>query len=237
MAGTLRLGHLRRPRRPVVLRRLGVEDSASQGGAAASLYRRDEVALEAGERPPEREFLALDRSIWWTPPESSRWNLRDNVPALPQGAPTSPFLANLVCIDLDQEFVTMAAGCGLRYTRYADDLTFSGDQVPSDFVRRVAQSLIRHGFWIAREKTSRRSLHQRQYVTGVVINRELRPPRERLRRMRAILHRIDVLGPEVYFQANRQTESQVLGELAYLRMISPASVAVLERRSRWRRGV
>lgn len=119
---------------------------------------------------------------------------------LPQGAPTSPRLANLVNWDLDARCAAVAAWVGARYSRYADDLTFSLERDDREAVGRI----LRSARWILREcgyqmhvkkKLHIRRRHQRQEVTGLVVNDG--PPRlpRRVRRwLRAVEHRIAMGG-------------------------------------------
>lgn len=114
---------------------------------------------------------------------------------LPQGAPTSPRLSNLVNYQFDwrlQRFVHRRNGA---YTRYADDITIS---FPSDcprrirgtiqFVRRLAKA---HGYTIhTRQKLRILRPHQQQRVTGLVVNEKVQLPRQKRRRLRAIAHHL-----------------------------------------------
>ncbi len=118
---------------------------------------------------------------------------------LPQGAPTSPALANLVACRLDQRLSGLAKSFGATYTRYADDLTFSGDEAFAKSLRTFIQlvdKLIRvEGF---RSNTAKRQVlrrHQRQIVAGVVVNDKLNVCRSDFDRLKAVLHQCVKLGP------------------------------------------
>ncbi|MEM7233686.1 MAG: reverse transcriptase family protein [Planctomycetota bacterium] len=114
---------------------------------------------------------------------------------LPQGAPTSPRLANLVNYRLDVALARLAARGRGSYTRYADDLTFS---FPVDrpkrvrgLIQRTRGSLRTLGYELhEREKLHIRRSHQRQVVTGLVVNEKVQLTRERRRWLRAIKHRL-----------------------------------------------
>ncbi len=108
--------------------------------------------------------------------------------ALPQGAPTSPHLANRVMIDCDVALSRGATREGLIYTRYADDLTFSGPSLPKDLTRQVRAVLAGAGYRLAERKTRRIGAHRCQMVTGLVVNDRLGLPRPLRRRLRAVLH-------------------------------------------------
>lgn len=120
--------------------------------------------------------------------------------SLPQGAPTSPRLSNLVNRLLDEELENIATGFGANYTRYADDMTFSFSadephQV-SDLLFNVRHTLGRWGYTAHhRHKLSVRRRHQRQEVTGLIVNGDRpRLPRETRRWLRAVRHRVATRG-------------------------------------------
>jgi retron-type reverse transcriptase len=119
---------------------------------------------------------------------------------LPQGAPTSPALTNLICLRLDQRLQGLAAKLGFTYTRYADDMTFSasGDAAKKTgaLLKFVAGIVTDEGFTVHPDKTRVMRSHRRQEVTGLVVNERIAVPRDTLRRFRALLHQIEVAGPE-----------------------------------------
>jgi retron-type reverse transcriptase len=137
---------------------------------------------------------------------------------LPQGAPTSPRLSNLVNFHMDGQLARLAARRKGSYTRYADDLTFS---FPKDYPRRVrgvvqrarrilaANGYLMHG----RRKLSIRRAHQRQAVTGLVVNAKASLPRERRRWLRAVRHRM------TKGKAATITPAQLQGWDAFERMV------------------
>lgn len=134
---------------------------------------------------------------------SARHRLRAELRArhLAQGAPTSPALANLACFTLDRRLTGYAATAGLTYTRYADDLTFSGRKVKAARLIRIATVIAQEeGFAINTTKTRVRNAHQRQEVTGLVTNERLGVPRGYHDQLRAVLHDARRNGVEV---ANR----------------------------------
>jgi hypothetical protein len=113
-------------------------------------------------------------------------------PHLPQGAPTSPALANLCAFRLDRRLSGLADHCGLNYTRYADDLAFSGtlnnNSSIDRFVTLVSQIVDEEGFRTHPHKTRIRRRSRRQSLTGLVVNARPQAPREDYDRLRAILH-------------------------------------------------
>lgn len=95
---------------------------------------------------------------------------------LPQGAPTSPVLSNIYMIELDAYFMDKAETVGWRYTRYADDITFSGDeslrQNKEILLNDVKEMLLTKGLRVNPKKIKLTSKSQCQRVTGIVVNNE-----------------------------------------------------------------
>jgi hypothetical protein len=114
---------------------------------------------------------------------------------LPQGAPTSPHLANLVFSPID-EVIASSLGARWAYSRYADDLAFSGDDSAGMLIDTVSEIALRNGFCIATKKTRVMRQHHRQKITGLVVNRGLNLSREKRKNWRATLHRISTQGVE-----------------------------------------
>lgn len=110
---------------------------------------------------------------------------------LPQGAPTSPALANLVAFRLDRRLAGLASACDATYTRYADDLTFSGGEHlrrhAERFIRLVTLIVAEEGFALNRGKSRMQGHGKRQTVTGVVVNQRTNIPRPEFDRLKAIL--------------------------------------------------
>ncbi|MCG3268036.1 reverse transcriptase family protein [Yoonia sp. I 8.24] len=101
-------------------------------------------------------------------------------PHLPQGAPSSPALANLIAFTLDRRLAGLARALDAQYSRYADDLTFSGDAgIAPVLTRAVPHILQEEGFVLNPRKTRVRNAAQRQVVTGIVVNQHINVPRAR----------------------------------------------------------
>jgi hypothetical protein len=107
---------------------------------------------------------------------------------LPQGASTSPILSNLVCADLDQDASSFATREGARYSRYGDDMTFSGEK-PVD-VAAVKRMVEQHGFKLRDDKTRTQWRGKSQFVTGLAVFDPSGPraPARSKRRLRLELH-------------------------------------------------
>jgi RNA-directed DNA polymerase len=119
---------------------------------------------------------------------------RLRMPHLAQGAPSSPTLANLVAFHLDARLDGLAKRFGATYTRYADDLTFSGDAALAQRVGALVAIATRicldEGFVVRRDKTRVARRHTRQEVLGVVVNARPNLARDRYDLLRAVLHRV-----------------------------------------------
>ena len=109
--------------------------------------------------------------------------------SLPQGAPTSPYLANLVFSEADQKILNLAHAERLKYSRYADDLTFSGSRpISYNFLAKLTKIISRYGFELNAKKTRFAKPGQTKYVTGFVVNERVQPRRDQRRRIRAMFH-------------------------------------------------
>lgn len=138
----------------------------------------------------------------------------------PQGAPTSPGLCNAIAMRLDRRLAGLAGAMGFTYTRYADDLTFSGDDRArvGQLIRMVRRIVEAEGFRLREEKTCVAVAGRRQRVTGVTVNDVAGLSRKERRRLRAMAHQLRVAADE-----GRDVEGQrklLAGKLAYLAMLN-----------------
>jgi hypothetical protein len=144
---------------------------------------------------------------------------------LPQGAPTSPALANLACRRLDRRLAQLAAKYGATYTRYADDLTFSFREMPDiklgRFLWWVDGICQQEGFI---ERTDKRRILRRKHqqrVTGIVVNAGVHVPRADRKRFRAILHNCKKHGVASQARGRTDFEAYLAGYAAYVHMVDP----------------
>jgi hypothetical protein len=140
---------------------------------------------------------------------------------LPQGAPTSPALANLVAFGLDVRLSAAAASVGATYTRYADDLVFSGPHAfsrrASGFAALVGAVAIEEGFAFNHRKTRVMRAGGRQRVAGLVVNERPRVSRAEADRVKAIVHNSERLGPASQNREGREDfRSYVRGLIAWI---------------------
>lgn len=172
-------------------RALGVFKAAGYSPDVAAVLlglcttRTPEPVLREAPRPEElsSERFFLQRRL-------ADWHL-------PQGAPTSPALANLAAWTLDLRLMGIASARKLTYSRYADDLVFSGAAASSvgaitEAVTRIARA---EGFRVNAAKTRVMRAHEQQRVTGVVVNQKPNISRAEFDSLKALLHRCGRKGP------------------------------------------
>ena len=153
---------------------------------------------------------------------------------LPQGAPTSPALANLSAFSLDVRLSGLARAFGGHYTRYADDLTISGDVA---FARRLRNLIPLVEQVIRQERfrvhpVKRRILRngQRQAVAGVVVNAKPNVRRDEFDRLKAILHNAARYGAALQNRAGHSDfAAHLRGRVAHVTMLNSARGAKLLR--------
>jgi len=123
---------------------------------------------------------------------------------LPQGAPTSPAIANLVSLPLDVKLANVANSASIVYSRYADDLSFSSNTLISpDFQAEVLDVVHAFGFRIQPSKTRLMGPAIRREVTGLTVNQKVSIPRHRRRQLRAYFHHIR-LNPDQYAEEKQR---------------------------------
>ncbi|HTS31241.1 MAG TPA: reverse transcriptase family protein [Bryobacteraceae bacterium] len=147
-------------------------------------------------------------------------------PHLPQGAPTSPALANLCAYRVDCRLAGLAQSAGAHYTRYADDLAFSGGDEFGRCVERfslhVAAVLEEEGFHVHHRKTRIMRRGVRQHLAGLVVNRHPNVMRRDFERLKAILTNCVRLGPESQNRdAHPHFRMHLEGRVSFVESINP----------------
>ncbi len=157
---------------------------------------------------------------------------------LPQGAPTSPIITNMICDNLDRRLAGVAKRFGLNYTRYADDITFSSMhnvyQENGEFCKEVRRIINEQGFIINDKKTRLQKKGSRQEVTGIIVSDKINVTRDYVRDIRNILYMWEKYGYGVAFakfflkykaekghvkKGNPDLINVIDGKLQYLKMI------------------
>ena len=169
--------------------------------------------------------------------ENGEWFLvKKNV--LPQGAPTSPIITNIICKRLDIRLTGLAKRFGLKYSRYADDITFSSEhnvyQVDGEFNKELERIILSQGFSIKESKTRLQKEGHRQEVTGLLVNKKVNVQKRYIKQLRNWLYLLENYSHNEarsifynqYFndKGNVKTggitiESVIYGKLEYLKMI------------------
>ena len=139
---------------------------------------------------------------------------------LPQGAPSSPIITNLICQSLDTRLLQIAKKYKLDYTRYADDLTFSTNDKhfisnQEHFLSEINGAIKRAGFSINEKKTRLQFKDSRQEVTGLIVNKKLNVNHNYVRKTRAMAHQLYSTG-EYYIDGTSGTINQLEGRFSFI---------------------
>ncbi|WP_431160858.1 retron St85 family RNA-directed DNA polymerase [Flagellimonas beolgyonensis] len=156
---------------------------------------------------------------------------------LPQGAPTSPILSNIVSTRLDKRLINLSKKFELKYTRYADDLTFSGNSISATFISYVNDIINDEGFEININKTRLYQQKGKRIVTGVsVLEEEIKIPRDYKRRLKQELHYIFKFGLKSHMAKNKIRKANylyvILGKVNFWLSIEPNNEYAVNARNR-----
>lgn len=155
---------------------------------------------------------------------------------LPQGAPTSPIITNMICDKLDRRLAGLAKRIGLRYTRYADDITFSSLHYvysqKGEFRKELERIITDQGFTINEKKTRLQTRIMRQEVTGITVSDKLNVAQKYVREIRDLLYIWEKYGyvdafrkflPKYKAEKQRKGNPDLInvlsGKLLYLKMV------------------
>lgn len=156
---------------------------------------------------------------------------------LPQGAPTSPIISNIICERLDRRLLGLAKRFNLKYTRYADDITFSSNhnvyQEDSDFIKELNSIISKENFKINSKKTRLQKKEYKQEVTGIIVNKKTNVPKKFIKELRTQIYLLEEYGikksksiyKEYYKKINGDIElipnmiNVIYGKLKYLKMV------------------
>lgn len=155
-----------------------------------------------------------------------------------QGAPTSPYLLNLLTADMDAAIYQFCAANGkLRYTRYADDISISGDMNPSYVISEVSKMVTANYLKINKDKIAVVRQHDRQIVTGVVVNEKLQASKDYRKSIRLEMHYCQKYGIDGHLQRRpealtQRLYAQVTGKLNAARKTCKKCLQSVERRGK-----
>lgn len=142
-----------------------------------------------------------------------------------QGASTSPGLSNLICRKLDARLGKLADRVGANYTRYADDITFSGDEGSIPHLKLLKKIIREEGFYINWDKVGFFRKGQRQRVTGLLVDERIRLPRNFKKNIYRHLHFCEKFGPIEHFQKvspNKGYRKEwLLGKIYFVNSVEP----------------
>jgi RNA-directed DNA polymerase len=136
--------------------------------------------------------------------------------SLPQGAPTSPMISNIICKKLDKRLRALMYKYSGNYTRYADDLIFSGEESISKLVPIIKHIIIDEGFELANEKFRMMRSGSRQRVLGLNVNHTVTVPKKARRLLRAMIHNQSLIEEKDY-----DFISYLRGHLAFISSAHP----------------
>jgi retron-type reverse transcriptase len=190
---------------------------------------------------------ATPHSVWKEPglqaDRRQLWEVRDlySRPHVPQGAPTSPGLANLCFYRADCRLAGLAKSAGAEYTRYADDLAFSGDasfaRSAERFFIHAAAIVMEEGFRVHHRKTRVMRQSVRQHLAGLVANQKLNVRRTDFDRLKATLTNCVRLGPvSQNREAHPQFQAHLEGRVGFVESINPDKgkrLRAIYQRIRW----
>ena len=143
---------------------------------------------------------------------------------LPQGAPTSPIIVNLIFNMVDIQIIKLAKTYKLNYTRYADDITFSTNdkfflEKYSEFENKFLYIIEKYGFVINKNKTRLQCKDYRQKVTGLVVNKKINVAREYYKETRAMAHQLYKTGSFFIEENKSGTINQLEGRFSFINQI------------------
>lgn len=149
-------------------------------------------------------------------------------PHLPQGAPTSPALANHMAFGLDRRLAGLAKKLGASYSRYADDLCFSGDrEITKPVLRTVPEIVQSEGFTLNLGKTRVMPQTGAQRVTGIIVNQHLNIDRQTFDRIKATIHALNT--PKDPRRADPMVAARLRGQIDWVTTLNPNRGRKLER--------
>lgn len=202
---------------------------AAENEKFSKLSRLDLAGIIASISCTHLEVERMDSEGEWV-------KVKRNV--LPQGAPTSPIITNIVCQRLDYLLSGVANRFGLKYSRYADDITFSSMhnvyQLGSDFQNELRRVIAEQGFHIKENKTRLQKEGYRQEVTGLLVNDKVNVQKRYIKQLRMWLYYWERYGYERssgYFlqqyvadkghvkKGNPNMANVIAGKLDYLKMV------------------
>jgi len=146
--------------------------------------------------------------------------------SLPQGAPTSPAITNIIMYDFDERIGSFCNERKIAYTRYCDDMTFSGDFDEREVISLVKCELKKLGLFLKNRKTALIPSTKRQTVTGIVVNEKINITKEYKKKIRQEMHYIKRFGLDEHLKRMCISDKQayinsLTGRIAYVLQTTP----------------
>jgi len=151
---------------------------------------------------------------------------------LPQGAPTSPSISNIILFEFDNTISKYCAENKLKYTRYADDLAFSGDINKVELIRLVKLELKKIGLKLNNDKTKLMKQNQPQIISGIIVNKKVQIPKSKRNKIRNEMFYIKKFGLQNHLIKTKETKTyylkHLIGRINYLLSINPKDSEFIE---------
>ena len=153
--------------------------------------------------------------------------------SLPQGAPTSPAITNIIMYDFDETVGAFCSEKKIAYTRYCDDMTFSGDFDEREVIAFVKGELCKLGLFLKNRKTAVIPASKRQTVTGIVVNEKMNITKEYKKKIRQEMHYIQKFGLDEHIKRCKIADKQqyvlsLRGRIAFVLQTTPNDSEFLE---------
>jgi hypothetical protein len=167
--------------------------------------------------------------------DKKNWYVKSGDRALPQGAPTSPAITNLLCRRLDARFTGLAKKYGFVYTRYADDLSFSAPEEKKEefkkFIGFVKKTIKAENFTLHPDKFKVQRKGSRREVTGIVVNQKLSVASSKVKKFRALLFQIEKDGiAGKHWNGSTNLLASIKGYASFIYQVDPVKgKSLLER--------
>ncbi len=153
---------------------------------------------------------------------------------LPQGAPTSPYISNIILIDFDEAISKYCSSKNLKYTRYADDLAFSGDIKKTELIHLVRVELKKVGLRLNKDKIKLMKQNQPQIISGIIVNKKAQVSKAKRNKIRNEMFYIKKFGLESHLSKTNETRSyylkNLIGRINYLLTINSKDKEFIEYR-------
>jgi retron-type reverse transcriptase len=156
--------------------------------------------------------------------------------SLPQGAPTSPAITNIIMYEFDEKIGSYCEGKGIAFTRYCDDMTFSGNFDEKEIIKLVKSELRKMGLFLKNRKTAVIPDYKCQTVTGIVVNEKINLAKEYKKKIRQEMYYINKFGLDQHLKRIGETDKKkyllsLKGRVAFVLQTTPTDREFLEYKS------